>query len=209
MVLKKIGFVVGCFGLYHLAKRFVGVRPGMFVAPDNRIYRGMPEGGPVSGVVGFVDGDKALALCLTERSYPWSSSCISVPETRTMTSGLAATRKILETARKLGKKAEAAEWCANYPGIKAAEVFLPSIFELKRLLSCQDIINRSLDMLGGGVHLLDARYPYLSSNEESSYYVWTSLGPQKKNETHLDLPASVWFNIRPVFWVDLKKAEFI
>ena len=108
MLLKKIGIVVGCFGLYHLAKRFVGVRPGMFVAPDNRIYRGMPEGGPVSGVVGFVDGDKALALCLTERSYPWSSSCISVPETRTMTSGLAATRKILETARKLGKKAEAA-----------------------------------------------------------------------------------------------------
>lgn len=206
MVLKKIGFVVGCFGLYHLAKRFVGVRPGMFVAPDNRIYRGMPEGGPVSGVVGFVDGDKALALCLTERSYPWSSSCISVPETRTMTSGLAATRKILETARKLGKKAEAAEWCANYPGIKAAEVFLPSIFELKRLLSCQYIINRSLDMLGGGVHLLDARHPYLSSNEESSCYVRTSQDPEKKNETYVPF---VSFVVRPVFWVDLKKAEFI
>ena len=86
----------------------------MFVAPDNRIYRGMPEGGPVSGVVGFVDGDKALALCLTERSYPWSSSCISVPETRTMTSGLEATHKILETAWKEGKKAEAAEWRINY-----------------------------------------------------------------------------------------------
>ena len=102
MVLKKIGFVVGCFGLYHLAKRFVGVRPGMFVAPDNRIYRGMPEGGPVKGIIGFVDGDKALAICLTLKAVEWSSDYLQVPETRTMTRGLEATHKILETERQNG-----------------------------------------------------------------------------------------------------------
>ncbi len=43
-------------------------------------------------------------------------------------------------------------------------------------------------MLGGGVHLLDARYPYLSSNEESSYYVRTSRGVMSKNTTYQSIP---------------------
>ena len=189
MVLKKIGFVVGCVCLYQLAKMFVGVRPGRFVAPDNRIYRGKPEGGPVKGIIGYVRGDKALAVCLTQKPVEWSSDYLDVPETRTMTSGLAATRKILETARKEGKKAEAAEWCINYSeyGVKPGEAFLPSMAELKRLL-------------------LDARYPYLSSNEESSYYVRTSQGVMSKNTTYVPF---VSLFVCPVFWVDLKKVEFI
>lgn len=187
------------------------VKAGMFVAPDNRIYRGMPEGGSVKGVIGMVEPEKALAVCLTQKSLCWSSDYFCVPETRTMTSGLEATHKILETAWKEGKKAEAAEWCINYSeyGVKPGEAFLPSMAELKRLLIFdQAVLNRSLNMLGGGVRLMNDYYAYLSSNEESKFYVRTSLGIMSKNTTYQSIPF-VSFVVRPVFWVDLKKVEFI
>ena len=119
------------------------VKAGMFVAPDNRIYRGMPEGGSVKGVIGMVEPEKALAVCLTEKPVEWSSNYLDVPETRTMTSGLEATHKILETAWKEGKKAEAAEWCINYSEaylMKKEFGCFPSSFFVAILFFCIIII---------------------------------------------------------------------
>ena len=105
------------------SKKFVTpkkIAPGMFYYADGLIFPELMKDNQVSAVVGCVDRNHGLALGLRETVLPWSSDWLYVD----MSSGLSgkeATSLILKTAKGLHKKAEAAEWCAEYAfdGIKA------------------------------------------------------------------------------------------
>ncbi|MBS4772272.1 MAG: hypothetical protein KHX61_07205, partial [Proteobacteria bacterium] len=119
------------------SKKFVTpkkIEPGMFYYADGLIFPELIKDNQVSAIVGCVDKNHGLALGLREAMLPWSSDWLCVD----MSSGLSgkeATSLILKTAKERHKKAEAAEWCAEYAfdGIKAGAGFMPSKEELKRI----------------------------------------------------------------------------
>ena len=127
----------------------------------------------VSGVVGYVDesGEHGLVVLLHQVQLPWSSDELYVFKTNKL-NGKKNTRYILKTAKRLGQKAEAAEYCANYAydSVNAGEAFLPSIDELKYLYKNKRLVNEKLALIDGA-DLLDGWF-YWSSSEYSIYGAW-------------------------------------
>ena len=142
---------------------------GMFVYADGLISSKIIEGRQIKAVVGYVERNRALAVCLHEVRLPWSSDRLEV-QTGNMVNGLKATRIILETAHQRHHTAEAAQWCYNYNqyGVQKGEAFLPSIDEWEKLFTNKTAINASLKALG--VALLDGWY--WSSIEYSYNHAW-------------------------------------
>ena len=127
----------------------------------------------VSGVVFHVDetGEHGLVVLLHQVQLPWSSDELYVFKTNKL-NGKKNTRYILKTAKRLGQKAEAAEYCANYAydGVNAGEAFLPSIDELEYLYKNKRLVNEKLALIDGA-DLLDGWF-YWSSSEYSIYGAW-------------------------------------
>ncbi len=131
---------------YETPKR---VFPGMYVYADGLIYPEIIEGRQVMAVVGSVNGSDVLAVCLKEKSLPWSSDWLEVETSQDMTSGKEATATILAAAKRTGLKAEAAQWCYGYTydGVTQGEAFLPSLTEQEKLYANKKAINKSLSAL--------------------------------------------------------------
>ncbi len=146
------------------------VSPGMYVYADGFIYPEIIEGRRIKAVVGFVNASKILAVCLREEYLPWSSDFLMVRKSLDENNGKEATRLILEASHRERKLAEAAEWCYEYDkdGVKQGEAFLPSMDELRKLSADIDIINVSLEELGG----FSLSGDYWSSSEHSNCDAW-------------------------------------
>ena len=161
------------------SKKFVTpkkIAPGMFYYADGLIFPELMKDNQVSAVVGCVDRNHGLALGLRETVLPWSSDWLYVD----MSSGLSgkeATSLILKTAKGLHKKAEAAEWCAEYAfdGIKAGAGFMPGKEELKRIFGNRKKLRESFALLtSGGLsgNCLQEDAFYWSSSENLNTGAW-------------------------------------
>ena len=147
---------------------------GMFYyAEDESFSEELISNKNVSGVVFHVDetGEHGLVVLLHQVQLPWSSDELYVFKTNKL-NGKKNTRYILKTAKRLGQKAEAAEYCANYAydGVNAGEAFLPSIDELEYLYKNKRLVNEKLALIDGA-DLLDGWF-YWSSSEYSIYGAW-------------------------------------
>lgn len=184
------------------------VKSGMFVAPDNKIYLGMPEGRPVKGVIGFVKPDKALAkaVCLRSVVLPWSSDFLEVPETRNSWYGQESIRKILEIAQIKQQRAEAAEWCYNFEedGVKKGEAFLPTLSELGDLSRNREAVDEALGLLH--VNLLDR---WCWSADEAEDEDFRAMLMCMDNNRVRSCFKDEDYPVRAMFEVDLKMVEFI
>ena len=139
-----------------------------YYAEDKSFSEELIPNKTVSGVVYHVDkkGKHGLVVLLHKAWLPWSSDDLYVGLFKTNKfNGKKNTRFILKIARKLGQKAEAAEYCANYAydGVKAGEAFLPSIEELKYLYKNKWLVDGKLALIKDA-DLLDDWY-YWSSSE--------------------------------------------
>ena len=163
------------------SKKFVTpkkVVPGMFYYADGLIFPELIKDNEVSAIVGCVDKRCGLALGLRETELPWSSNFLYVD----MSSGLSgkeATSLILKTAKEKHKKAEAAEWCAEYAfdGTEAGKGFIPSKEELKRLFGNRKKLRQSFALLNSGGlsgNCLQKDAFYWSSSESycGDYHAW-------------------------------------
>lgn len=163
---SKVSFPIKSVEDYQTPKR---VLPGMYVYADGLIYPEIIKGRQIKAVVGYVKGSEVLAVCLQEVTRQWSSDWLEAKETREMTRGQEATRKILKIAHQKWQKAEAAQWCYDYTedGVRLGEAFLPSLTELEKLCANKEAINVSLRTLGAGFYGW-----YWSSTEYNDYNVW-------------------------------------
>ncbi len=161
------------------SKKFVTpkkVEPGMFYYVDGLIFPELIKDNQVSAVVGCVDKNHGLAIGLQETEHPWSSNWLKVK----MPSGLSgkeATFLILKAVKGQGKKAEAAEWCAEYAfdGIEAGTGFLPNKEELKHVFSNRKTLRESFALLnsrGLSVDSLQEDAFYWSSSENTGTFAW-------------------------------------
>ena len=163
------------------SKKFVTpkkIAPGMFYYADGLIFPELIKDNQVSAIVGCVDKRCGLALGLRETELPWSSDWLYVD----MSSGLSgkeATSLILKTAKERQKKAEAAEWCAEYAfdGIEAGTGFMPSKEELKRIFGNRKKLRESFALLNSGglsgnCLQEDAFYWSSSENNNHDVYAW-------------------------------------
>ena len=136
------------------SKKFVTpkkVEPGMFYYADGLIFPELIKDNQVSAIVGCVDKNHGLALGLREAMLPWSR-CWFYVDISTRLSGKEITSLILKTAKERHKKAEAAEWCAEYAfdGIKAGTGFMPSKEELKHIFGNLKKLRESFALLNSG-----------------------------------------------------------
>ena len=175
-IAKEDGF--GKVSLFP-SKKFVTPKkivPGMFYYADGLIFPELIKDNQISAIVGCVDKRRGFALGLRETVLPWSSDRLYVD----MSSGLSgkeATSLILKRVKKRHKKAEAAEWCAEYAfdGIEAGTGFMPSEEELKRIFVNQTRLNESFALLNSGGLSVDSLQEdafYWSSSER--YIVFTA-----------------------------------
>ncbi len=158
--------------------KVANILPGMYVYTDNIICAEVIPERQIKAVVAYIEDKTVYAVCLQEKDLRWSSDKLDVPMFRNWTDGQYATQRILETADKEYKQAEAAQWCHDYEydGVKKGEAFLPSITELKKIFFNRCAINealRSLNRFGRSdlsslrCYLLDDEYA--SSNVENGY----------------------------------------
>ena len=147
------------------------IKVGMFYyAEDESFSEELIPNKTVSGVVFHVDetGEHGLVVLLHQVQLPWSSDELYVFKTNKL-NGKKNTRYILKTAKRLGQKAEAAEYCANYAydSVNAGEAFLPSIDELEYLYKNKRLVNEKLALIDGA-DLLDGWF-YWSSSDNSNF----------------------------------------
>ena len=157
----------------ELEKKIQKKKIGMFYyAQDKSFSEELIPNKTVSGVVYHVDktGEHGLVVLLHQVQLPWSSDELYVFKTNKL-NGKKNTRYILKTAKRLGQKAEAAEYCANYAydSVNAGEAFLPSIDELKYLYKNKRLVNEKLALIDGA-DLLDGWY-YWSSSDNSNFNI--------------------------------------
>lgn len=139
------------------------ILPGMFIYADNLIFPELILGRQVKAVVGYVENNIAYGICLHGKILPWFNYSftpsgsfwaknveLEVPETRKILNGQEATSKILNACSQYPDAEVAARWCANYSGdgVARGEAFLPSIFEAKKVIANESIINDSFTKLG-------------------------------------------------------------
>ena len=166
------------------SKKFVTpkkIEPGMFYYADGLIFPELIKDNQVSAIVGCVEKNHGLALGLREAMLPWSSDWLYIKVLLGLSelSGKEATSLILKTAKEKHKKAEAAEWCAEYAfdGIKAGTGFMPSKEELKRIFGNRKKLRESFALLNSGGlsgNYLQEDAFYWSSSEfyRSDYDAW-------------------------------------
>lgn len=177
------------------------ILPGMYVYADGLVSSEIIPNRQIKAVVGYIEDKTVYAVCLQVKRLPWSDSIsFYVEETRMMSNGKEATKKILETAWAQGKKAEAAQWCHDYAqdGVKQGEAFLPSLDELKRLSFYRGVINDSLRRLKAAL----LKQGFYWSSIESNRNMAKSLYMIGRDEGD-DCCKFLWHYVRPVISFEL------
>ena len=174
------------------------VCPGMLVYNDGSITAEFLPQGKVKGVIGYVEGQKALVVSLVQESLPWSSDFLNIESLREIADGQEATFLLIGEEKKQHKKAEAARWCFESceARVKNSVGFLPSINELKKLFVNLSLVNHSLKML----NVPELKGSYWVSTEFDEKYAY-SLDMGAFLITHYFKNLSCY--VRPVFWIDL------
>lgn len=173
------------------------VCPGMFVYNDGTITAEVLPQGKVKGVIGYVEGQKALAVGLDQISLPWSTDCLNVKTLQKLTNGQEATFLLIAEAKKQNKEAEAARWCFDSCGarVKNSVGFLPSLEEMKKLFANVNLVNFSLKIL----HVSELNGSYWTSTEFDERYAY-SLDMGTFLITHYCKNLSCY--VRSVFWIE-------
>ena len=151
------------------SERYLKKKVGMFYyAEDKSFSDELIPNKTVSGVVGYVGKSclHGLVALLHQRRLPWSSDGLIVGMYDLC--GYSNTRVILQTAKGKNKKAEAAQYCAEYTfdNVKPGEAFLASQNEMNLIFCSRTQINKSLALIEGA-DLLDKPF-YWTSSEYSS-----------------------------------------
>ena len=151
------------------SERYQKKKVGMFYyAEDKSFSDELIPNKTVSGVVGYVgkSGLHGLVVLLHQCKLPWSSDglIVGMPDL----CGHSNTRVILQKALEKNKKAEAAQYCAEYTfdGVKSGKAFLACQNEMNLIFSYQAQINKNLALIKGA-DLLDKPF-YWTSSEHSS-----------------------------------------
>lgn len=174
------------------------VCPGMFVYNDGTITAEVLPQGKVKGVIGYVDGQKALAVSLGQTSLPWSSDCLNIKALQEITDGQEATFLLIGEAKKQKKKIEAARWCfdACDARVNNSVGFLPSLEELKKLFANKALINFSLNMVNAPV----LKGYYWASTEFDWNYAY---GLDFSSFLTVHYIKNLSCHVRSVFWIEL------
>lgn len=111
----------------------------------------------------------ALGICPTLTMLPWSYAPFEI-NTSNVVSGREATAELLQQAAKQGVELAAAAFCTNYEGfgVKRGEAFLPSRFELSRLVARE----RSLKATFARIGFNKCSYTFWSSSVGMDSRVW-------------------------------------
>lgn len=171
------------------------LEPGMFYYADQTFSKKLIPNKIVSGVVGYVEKNRALVVALNEEKLPWSDGLFSVGETKNLFEGKEATRLLAKVFR-FGVKKEAALWCFKFRGngIIQGDAFLSSTHEWDNLSVNLEVINNSLGLLKAPL----LKGIYWSSNEDDSYSAMVMrLDDLSKYQCRKDVELFV----RPMFWV--------
>ena len=162
------------------SKKFVTpkrIKPGMFYYADGLIFPELIKDNQVSAIVGYAGKGRILGVGLRETELPWSSDWLYV-NMPTGLSGEEATALILKTAKEKHKKAEVAEWCAEYAfdGIEAGTGFIPSKEELKLIFGNRKKLRQSFALLNSeglsADSLQDEAFYWSSSESYRSTCAW-------------------------------------
>ena len=174
------------------------VTPGMFVYNDGTITAEVLPQGKVKGVIGYVEGQKALAVSLGQTSLPWSSDCLNIKALQEISDGQEATFLLIGEAKKQTKQVEAARWCFDACGarVKNSVGFLPTMEELKKLFANRTLINFSLRMLNAP----ELQGCYWSVNEFDWNYAY---GLDFSSFLTVHYIKNLNCRVRSVFWVEL------
>ena len=153
------------------------VEVGMFYYNKDKTFsKELIKGKHPSGVVCYVDktGHHGLILALREKRLPWSSEKLWIDNMPEGLSGKENTSLIIKASQTQSKKAEAAEYCANYAydGIKAGEAFLPSKEELEKSCPNKFAIKNSLKQIKKAQQLGEGFYWSSSPNTTADNHVW-------------------------------------
>ena len=150
------------------SERYQKKKVGMFYyAEDKSFSDELIPNKTVSGVVGYVgkSGLHGLVVLLHQCKLPWSSDglIVGMPDL----CGHSNTRVILQKALEKNKKAEAAQYCAEYTfdGVKSGKAFLAFQNEMNLIFSYQAQINKNLALIKGA-DLLNKPF-YWTSSEAS------------------------------------------
>ncbi len=158
------------------------IKVGMFYYNEDKTFsKELIASKQVSGVVAYVDEihkrgfkEPGLIVTLREKRLPWSSGTLFVEMPNSL-NGKENTYLIMKASRAHGKKAEAAEYCANYAydGIKAGEAFFPSKREWEKIRASMknnvEAINFSLAKVKGAQLTKDI---YWASSEFDEGTAW-------------------------------------
>ena len=153
------------------------IEVGMFYYNKDKTFsKELIKGKHPSGVVCYVDktGHHGLILALREKRLPWSSEKLWIDNMPEGLSGKENTSLIIKASQTQRKKAEAAEYCANYAydGIKAGEAFLPSKEELEKSCPNKFAIKNSLKQIKKAQQLGEGFYWSSSPNTTADNHVW-------------------------------------
>lgn len=175
--------------------------PGMFYYANQTFSKELIPGQVVSGIVGYVEKNRALVVGLDEIKLPWSNSWLWINATKDLFEGKEATRLIVEQSLLQNLKTEAAQWCYGFAnnGVKQGEAFLLSLREWESLLANKNVVNAALKILSAP--LLDGCY--WSSTEFHEFHgdscrAWAIRIKDSRCLPHLKTDE---LSVRLMFWV--------
>lgn len=109
---------------------------GLFDLGNGKFAKEINRQTKVRSVIAIVDEEQHVAygLCPGYQMMCWCPTCLGTP-TLHITSGMEATRLLLDEAKEKGLELPAAEFCANYEGfgVEKGEAFLLSKTEMRRI----------------------------------------------------------------------------
>lgn len=126
------------------------IRAGMFEYQSGLISEELIPEEKLRGIVGYADDKEILVWCLVSKQLDWSENYWDAGTKDLKLRGWEATQKVLETAKKLGKTAPAAQWCVDYAedGVEKGSSFLPSYADFERLMPNMEVVKKDFSKIG-------------------------------------------------------------
>ena len=145
---------------------------GLFDLGNGKFAKEINRQTKVRSVIAIVDEEQHMAygLCPTYQMMCWCPTCLGTP-TLHITSGMEATRLLLDEAKEKGLELPAAEFCANYEGfgVEKGEAFLLSKTEMRKITISAERIFKSWKLACN--HSLDWQMLF-TSTVNTDYCVW-------------------------------------
>lgn len=163
----------------------------------------------LSGIVGYVEQNRALIVCLRSRECAWANHYFNVPSLKHETDGEQATKLIIKQAKKQSILT-AAEWCYNYDfdGVKKGQAFLPSESEFLKVLQNRIDVDKALDSLPtdkifqfGGYVKVSRLDRFNWTTEERNIFSVCPIDVEGRCIGLLDKKIGFGVYVRPMFWV--------